>query len=182
MSEYNVPILFPQNADYLTQSAEVPGTRKPGQTGHYRGTAFPFLTLQSPGTFRTLTEIFDEGFKRSDNGPIFGHRPLVSQKPLKYAGYYQWQTWPQVDVRRRAIGSALQKLFRTGALGGGQLETVGIWSRNIPEWQIVDLALHAYGKIGVSLYDTLGKDSVGETISVLEVIETLMRDFCPWTI
>ena len=30
------------------------------------------------------------------------------------------------------------------------------------EWQIVDLALHAYKKVGVSLYDTLGKDSVGK--------------------
>lgn len=29
------------------------------------------------------------------------------------------------------------------------------------EWQVVDLALHAYKKVGVSLYDTLGKDSVG---------------------
>jgi long-chain acyl-CoA synthetase len=30
-----------------------------------------------------------------------------------------------------------------------------------PEWQIVDLAVQAYGLVGVSLYDTLGKDSVG---------------------
>lgn len=29
------------------------------------------------------------------------------------------------------------------------------------EWQIVDIALQTYGKVGVSLYDTLGKDSVG---------------------
>jgi long-chain acyl-CoA synthetase len=25
---------------------------------------------------------------------------------------------------------------------------------------VIDLALHAYGKVGVSLYDTLGPDSV----------------------
>lgn len=29
------------------------------------------------------------------------------------------------------------------------------------EWQLVDIALQSYGKVGVSLYDTLGKDSVG---------------------
>jgi long-chain acyl-CoA synthetase len=29
------------------------------------------------------------------------------------------------------------------------------------EWQLVELALHAYNKVGVGLYDTLGKDSVG---------------------
>lgn len=32
----------------------------------------------------------------------------------------------------------------------------------IVEWQIVDIALQGCGKVGVSLYDTLGKDSVGK--------------------
>jgi hypothetical protein len=32
------------------------------------------------------------------------------------------------------------------------------------EWQLVELALHAYNKVGVGLYDTLGKDSVGKSI------------------
>ena len=31
----------------------------------------------------------------------------------------------------------------------------------IAEWQVIDWSLHAYGFVGVSLYDTLGKDSVG---------------------
>jgi len=29
------------------------------------------------------------------------------------------------------------------------------------EWVLVDLALNAYGKVGVSLYDTLGDQAVG---------------------
>lgn len=29
------------------------------------------------------------------------------------------------------------------------------------EWQFVEWALNAYQKVGVSLYDTLGKDAVG---------------------
>jgi hypothetical protein len=32
---------------------------------------------------------------------------------------------------------------------------------SLSEWQVIDLALHAYQKVGVSLYDTLGKDAVG---------------------
>ncbi|OSX65186.1 hypothetical protein POSPLADRAFT_1065120 [Postia placenta MAD-698-R-SB12] len=167
--KFNVEIPFPPDADYSRQSAEVPGTRKPGQTGHYRTTAYPLLTLQSPGTFTTLTEIFDEGLSRSAGGPLFGHRPLLSPKPLLYAPRYEWVSWPQVNTRRRAIGSALHNLFRSGTLGGGEMETVGIWSRNIPEWQIVDLALHAYSKVGVSLYDTLGKDAVEYIINHAEI-------------
>lgn len=30
------------------------------------------------------------------------------------------------------------------------------------EWQIIDIALQSYNKVSVSLYDTLGKDSVGK--------------------
>lgn len=35
---------------------------------------------------------------------------------------------------------------------------VGVWSKNREEWQVVDLACHAYGLVGVSLYETLGPD------------------------
>lgn len=31
-----------------------------------------------------------------------------------------------------------------------------------PEWQLVDIANASYQKVSVSLYDTLGNDSVGE--------------------
>jgi long-chain acyl-CoA synthetase len=35
---------------------------------------------------------------------------------------------------------------------------VGLWSQNREEWQVVDLACHAYGLVSVSLYETLGPD------------------------
>ncbi|KZT69006.1 acetyl-CoA synthetase-like protein [Daedalea quercina L-15889] len=167
-SKFNIPVAFPANVDYSRQAVEVPGTRKPGQTGHYRSTAYPFLTLESPGALTTCWEIFEEGLSRSNGGPCLGRRPLVSKEPLKFADYYVWESWAQIDTRRRAIGSALHNLFKKGTLGGGQLETVGIWSRNTPEWQLLDCALHAYAKIGVALYDTLGKDSVEYIINHAE--------------
>ena len=37
------------------------------------------------------------------------------------------------------------------------------------EWQLLDCALHAYGKVGVALYDTLGKDAVGEHTYVIRL-------------
>lgn len=71
-------------------------------------------------------------------------------------------------------------MFRSGELGGGEYETVGIWSPNRPgevqsilhllfwlmhdaEWQVIDIALQSYDKVSVSLYDTLGQDSVGQS-------------------
>lgn len=125
----------------------------------------------------TLPDVFDNGYKFNPDARLLGHRPIVSTSPLKF-GPYVWQTYKQVDVRRRCIGSALHSLFLRGELKGEDLETVGIWSQNRPgmshplpqyrlssitvEWQLVDFALHAYNKVGVGLYDTLGKDSVGE--------------------
>ncbi|TFK88691.1 acetyl-CoA synthetase-like protein [Polyporus arcularius HHB13444] len=154
-----LPVPLPPNADFKKQCVEVPGTKRPGQTAHYRGSAFPYVTLESPNVFTNLVEIYDEGFQRAKGGPFLGTRPIISTNPLKYADYHEWQSWTEVDARRRALGSALHKLFQSGRVGGGDLPTVGIWSKNCANWQIIDLALQAYGKVGVSLYDTLGKDA-----------------------
>jgi len=153
-------ISFPDNADAKRQAFEVPGTRQPGQTGHYRNAAFPYLDKTSPGVLKTLPECFAAGFAKSADRPFLGHRPVISTSPLTFAKHYVWQTYRQVDEKRRILGSGIDKLFQDGAVGGGELPTVGIWSQNRPEWQILDLAFQAYSKVGVSLYDTLGPDSV----------------------
>ncbi|KAI5122041.1 hypothetical protein M0805_006026 [Coniferiporia weirii] len=150
---------WPENLDLSKQAVEVSGTRRPGQTGLLSG-AWGLKALESQSHVRTLLDVFDLGLSLSANDPFLGHRPVISTNPLKFAGHFVWETYSQIDVRRRNLGSALHKLFAEGVLGGGELDTVGIWSQNRPEWQVIDLALHAYAKIGVSLYDTLGKDSV----------------------
>ncbi|KIM87577.1 hypothetical protein PILCRDRAFT_815138 [Piloderma croceum F 1598] len=144
--------------DYNNQSVAVPGTKKPGQTAHYRNGVFGYIDDKTPNCVRTLTEVWDNGFEVSRNKRFLGHRPIISTQPLKY-GPYVWETYAEVDLRRRNIGSALCHMFGKGELGGGDLETVGIWSQNRPEWQIIDIALQSYRKVGVSLYETLGKDS-----------------------
>ena len=42
-------------------------------------------------------------------------------------------------------------------------------SRNYTGWQVVDLAVQAYGFCSVSLYDTLGKDAVGAYITYIYI-------------
>ncbi|KAJ8093193.1 medium-chain fatty acid-CoA ligase faa2 [Marasmius tenuissimus] len=156
----NKVVTFPANPPLDKQSVEVPGTKKPGQTGHYRNALWGLLSTDAPNAFTTLTQIFENGLQVGRNQPMLGHRPQVSANPLKFADHYVWESWGSVDDRRRALGSALHLLFKNGEVGGGELETVGIWSQNRPEWQVIDLACHAYSKVGVSIYDTLGKDVV----------------------
>ncbi|GMK59837.1 hypothetical protein CspeluHIS016_0900540 [Cutaneotrichosporon spelunceum] len=96
-------------------------------------------------------------------------------------------TYAEGRARRDRLGSALLALERLGCLrdpalprdqspqeltfrnmprwgdrlkGGARRGwAVGIWSSNRAEWQIIDFATHAYGLIGVSLYETLGADT-----------------------
>ncbi|PFH50070.1 hypothetical protein AMATHDRAFT_61830 [Amanita thiersii Skay4041] len=157
-SEIVVP--WPPVLPYDKQSVQVPGTKRPGQTAHYRNAIFGLLTLHTPNSLKTLDQVFQSGLKTGSNRPFLGHRPVVSKNPLKFANKYVWETYGQVDARRRHVGSALYAMFKSGQVGGGEYETVGIWSQNRPEWQIIDIALQSYQKVSVSLYDTLGRDSV----------------------
>ena len=91
-----------------------------------------FIKLETQNHVRTLPDIFDLGLKLSRDGNCLGHRPAVSTNPLKFADHYEWLTYPQVDERRRNVGSAIHKLFNDGILGGGEMPTVGIWSHNRP--------------------------------------------------
>lgn len=159
---------LPDNADLKRQALEVPGTKRPGQTGtrkirlgpgrsqikrfclpaHYRnGTwrfscphlysqfppaIFGYIDLSTPDALTTLLEVFDSGYALSKDLTFLGHRPVTSKNPLKYADHYIWQTYAQVDERRRNLGSAIHALFENGTVGGGELPTVGLWSPNRP--------------------------------------------------
>lgn len=76
--------------------------------------------------------MFDTGLALSKDRNFLGYRPKLSTNPVKYADHYVWQTYTEVDARRRAVGSALASLFQQGVLGGGEMETVGLWSQNRP--------------------------------------------------
>ncbi|KAG8887969.1 hypothetical protein FRB98_008642 [Tulasnella sp. 332] len=150
-------IPYPPNVDYSKQAIVLPGSKKPGQTGVYRDG-------------RVLPELFESGLSRGLDRPFLGSRSVVSEVPLVFGREYIWQTYGEVDKRRRAIGSAIEYKFNSGMYAqGGEFETVGIWSINTPHWQTIDLACQAYNKVSVSLYDTLGVDACEYIIQHAEI-------------
>ncbi|TCD69755.1 hypothetical protein EIP91_006291 [Steccherinum ochraceum] len=162
------PVLYGK-LDLERQSLEMPGTKRPGQTAHYRNASHPFIEANSPGTIHNFHEVFENGLYYSGAEALcLGERKLISKNPVRWSDSFEWQTYGTVDARRRAVGAGLYKLFQDGTLSSGALRTVGIWSRNIPNWQIVDLGLHLYHLVNVALYDTLGKDSVEYVINHAE--------------
>ena len=98
-------------------------------------------SLQDPNSFQTTIEIFEQGLQTAGkDAQCIGHRPKVSDEPLKFADHFVWQTYGEVDTRRKNLGSAIQGLFNSGdALAADGLETVALWSMNIPGEYIVPL-------------------------------------------
>jgi len=94
-----------------------------------------------------LDEIFDCGIRGGSDRPFLGYRPISSANPVKYANNFVWQSYGDVDIRRRHIGSALTLMFREGKLGGGEHETVGIWSINRPG---IDVQFHVVGSLSLN--------------------------------
>ncbi|KAF6763801.1 long-chain-fatty-acid-CoA ligase [Ephemerocybe angulata] len=152
---------WPAVLPYDKQAVPVPGTKRPGQSAKFDTGIWGLVDEHTPGSFVTLDQVWFEGLKNGGNADFLGWRKVISKSPLKFAPIYSWISYAEADKRRQYIGSALHTLFQQGKVGGGELETVGIWAQNRPEWQLVDLACQSYNKVSVSLYDTLGKDSVG---------------------
>ncbi|KAI8462093.1 hypothetical protein BY996DRAFT_6429177 [Phakopsora pachyrhizi] len=168
-----LPLLSDKPIDLNNQSVEVPGSRKAGQTGHYRNGAYPnFTTVESSGLNlpRTEYEVFNHGLGRSYDKPCLGHRPI---NPItgELENFLVWQTYKQVDQRRTDLGSGLINLQSQGILGPDVRRTgwtVGIWTHNRPEWQIVYHSCAAYSLVIVSLYETLGPKIVEYCINHAE--------------
>ncbi|KAG0140300.1 hypothetical protein CROQUDRAFT_674731 [Cronartium quercuum f. sp. fusiforme G11] len=155
-----LPVLSTREVNLKQQAIEVPGTRKPGQTGHYRNAQFSeFTTVESPDVNfpKTEYEVFNHGLGFSYNKPCVGHRPINSTSG-DFEPFHVWQTYSEIDKRRTEFGSGLIKLRKDGILGPGNLTewSVGIWTHNRPEWQVCYQAAAAYSLIIVSLYETLG--------------------------
>lgn len=95
---------------------------------------FGYLDPNDPSHLNTLPQAFEAGLEYGPDRPCLGHRPLVTKSPLKFADTYVWQSYAEIDVRRRAVGSALEKLFSDGTLdvGTGELQCVGVWAPNCP--------------------------------------------------
>ncbi|KAH8102240.1 acetyl-CoA synthetase-like protein [Cristinia sonorae] len=162
------PIPYPP-LDYEKQSVEVPGTKRAGQTGHYRNASQAFVDLNYAETIHNAQEAFENGLAiAGPDAPCLGQRRLISKNPVQWSPDFEWQSYGTVNSRRHALGSGLAKLFHDGVIGGGPLQTVGIWSKNTANWKLIDLSLELYNLVSVALYDTLGQDSVEYVINHAE--------------
>ncbi|NXA41277.1 ACSL1 ligase, partial [Eudromia elegans] len=98
---------------------------------------------------RTAYDIFQRGVHVSNNGPCLG-----SRKPNQP---YEWISYKETSDRAECVGSAL--LYR-GFKPSSQVQYVGIFAQNRPEWVIIEQGCYAYSLVVVPLYDTLGTEAI----------------------
>ncbi|KAF9189905.1 hypothetical protein BGZ51_009184 [Haplosporangium sp. Z 767] len=145
------------------QSVELPGTRRPGQTGIYRRKGYENALLSVPPTrphIKTIYDAFQHGVNTMPNSPALGRR--LFDPVTKTFGGYVWETYTQVNDRITRFGSGLLKIHQDahGLSAVAHNWTVGIWAINRPEWTIASEACSAYSLVSVGLYDTLGPEAV----------------------
>ncbi|KAG0270750.1 hypothetical protein BGZ95_001569 [Linnemannia exigua] len=144
------------------QSVEVPGTRTPGATGHYRHAAYAdglVNNIRDAPHIQTLYDMWQNSVTKYADNDFLGHRPFNTVAQT-YGGY-TWETYRQINQRVNAFGSGIMHLNEV-ILGNEQLNrwSLGIWSHGRPEWFITEMSCNTYNLISVALYDTLGADAV----------------------
>ncbi|EPS43027.1 hypothetical protein H072_2989 [Dactylellina haptotyla CBS 200.50] len=136
-------------------SIAVPGSARPGYSAVYRHYALgdgPLLETLDPRV-RTQHEAFESGCAINPNANCLGWRE--QNRINKTWGPYQWMSYGTVRQRRTDIGAGILRLHEQAGLPNRQVG-IGLWSPNMPQWQLIDLAAMAYSNFTISIYDTLG--------------------------
>ncbi|CAD5220434.1 unnamed protein product [Bursaphelenchus okinawaensis] len=118
-----------------------------------------FKVLHSDVT--TIYEASRRGAKVSKNGRMLGYR----KKQVDGSEPYVWLHYDEVLKRADDVSLALRQY----ELPAGQETFVGIYSKNRPEWVIVEQATYNFNNVLVPLYDTLGPDACSFIVNQAEI-------------
>ncbi|KAK6341041.1 hypothetical protein TWF696_009351 [Orbilia brochopaga] len=133
----------------------IPGSARPGYSAIYRHYALgdgPLVETLDP-RITTQHEAFESGCSINPDADCLGWREY--DRATKTWGPFVWMSYGTVRQRRTNLGAGIVQLLRQAGLPTRQTG-IGLWTPNIPNWQLVDLAAMAYSNFTVSIYDTLG--------------------------
>ncbi|GMT23651.1 hypothetical protein PFISCL1PPCAC_14948, partial [Pristionchus fissidentatus] len=97
---------------------------------------------------RTVYEAFVRGRRISGDKPMLGMRGGTADSPTDYV----WITYNEFWKKGHDLAAGLLSL----GLKGGTDTIIGIFSKNRPEWIMVELATFANSMVNSPLYETLG--------------------------
>ncbi|KAL1311150.1 hypothetical protein AAFC00_001352 [Neodothiora populina] len=144
----------PPGAPY---SIAIEGSEVSGRSKVYRHWRFKDGVLDScDPTITTAHAYFEQTANRVPGARCLGRR--LYDPVTKKFGPYVWETYAQIQGRRKNFGAGLVQLHQEIGITGRQYG-VGLWCQNRPEWQVVDLGCMSQSLYTVSLYDTLGPET-----------------------
>lgn len=90
--------------------------------------------------------------------------------------YIDYVSYHQVKESAIAVASGIihEQLFSQPE--GESLKFVGLFSRNRPEWTIVDIACLLYGLTTVPIYDTLGDENISYVFNHTNLTTVFVND------
>lgn len=111
----------------------------------------------------TLKEIFLKSVEERPSKPFLGSRKRTFTEAGEVVlGEYQWKDFKSVSTEAHALARYLQHndMIPQFESEVGKLRTISLYSKNREEWAITDISGMISGTTIVTLYDTLGKDSI----------------------
>jgi long-chain acyl-CoA synthetase len=112
---------------------------------------YPDGPMLNPPEFQTMQDIAKFYLNKFEDRPYLGIRPKMGDG---YEPRYVYTSYKENRIISEKLGSVLAKLGITKG------KTIGIYSENCPAWVNTIDASSLYGFVIVSLYDTLGPDSL----------------------
>jgi len=142
------------------------GEQKAGETRHLRSALIP-EGGQLVDNFRGMTnikDIFDKTAKDIPDKPLLGTREKHVQDGTGAVvfGEYKWKNYSQVHKEATSIARYLMQhdLCPKQTNEEGSFRFVAIYAKNREEWVVTDLGAMMAAITTVTLYDTLGQDSI----------------------
>ena len=146
--EYAVPI---ENAD-----------RKANETFIYRNPDGLDLDLNNFDTkLKTIHDIYKKMFNDGLNEDCIGYRAKNPDGSLQNS--YTWYKKQQVKQMAEELGSGFVRLNLYNInreWKGRNMKLVAVYSKNNPEYMIMDIAMTMQGITTVPIYDTLGEEAI----------------------
>lgn len=112
--------------------------------------------------FKTLLEAWAKTAKMFPANNCLGH--IEDDK-------YVWRTYEQAHLEAQSLAKALhaESLVPITEADGKQFRLMGLYSRNRPEWALTNWAIMHFSGTVVTLYNTLGEESLNYTFELTEM-------------
>jgi long-chain acyl-CoA synthetase len=142
------------------------GEKKAGETRHLRSALIPEggQLVDNFRGFTNIKDIFDKNAQESPDKPLLGTREKHIQDGTGAVvfGEYKWKTFSQVHKEAYSFARYLMhhNLSPKVTNEEGSFRFVSLYAKNREEWVVTDLGAMAAGITTVTLYDTLGQDSI----------------------